>query len=322
MEKQTMKTLTAALSVASNTMLVILKLIIGTIIGSVSVISEAIHSGVDLVAAVIALGAVRKSGKPEDAGHPYGHGKVENIAGTIEAILIFLAAGWIIYEAFHKLINPSPMEEVGWGIAVMGFSALANLIVSHLLFRVGEKTDSIALKADGMHLRTDVYTSAGVMAGLLIYRVVGILFPGVSLWWIDPVTAIAVAILIIRAAWELTIESARDLLDSRLSEDEEAVVAEETAALYPDAYGYHHLRSRKSGPYRFFDLHLVVASGTSMEAAHATSDALKQKVREHFPECWVEIHLEPCDHSCREHCREHCLHLEKSRHVDLDDGAL
>lgn len=320
MEKQTMKTCTAALSVASNTVLVVSKLVIGTIIGSVSVISEAIHSGVDLVAAVIALGAVRKSGKPEDMDHPYGHGKVENIAGTIEAILIFLAAGWIIYEAVHKLINPSPMEEVGWGIAIMAFSAVANLIVSHTLFHVGEKTDSIALKADGMHLRTDVYTSAGVMAGLLIYRVAGMIFPGVSLWWIDPVTAIAVALLIIRAAWKLTVESARDLLDSRLPADEESVVINEIRSLYPDAYGYHHLRSRKSGPYRFFDFHLMVAPGSTMESAHATSDVVKRRIMDHFPETWVEIHLEPCDHSCKEHCREHCYHLEKERHVDADDS--
>ncbi len=316
MDKQKIKTRTAALSVLSNTVLVIIKLVVGTVIGSVSVISEAIHSGVDLIAAAIALVAVRKSGKPGDEGHPYGHGKVENIAGTVEAILIFLAAGWIIYEAVHKLVSPSPMEEVSWGIAVMAFSALANFIVSHVLFRVGEKTDSIALRADGMHLRTDVYTSAGVMAGLLIYKAAGSFFPGVSLWWIDPVAAIAVALLIVKAAWELTIESSRDLLDSRLPANDEAVVMQEIESIYPNAYGYHHLRSRKSGPYRFFDFHLMVPPGTSMESAHVTSDILKQRIGERLPETMVEIHLEPCDHSCREHCREHCFHLEKAQHVD------
>ena len=316
MEKQAMKTAAAMLSVVSNTTLVALKLVIGTVIGSVSVISEAIHSGVDLVASVIALIAVRKSAKTEDDEHPYGHGKIENIAGTIEAILIFFAAGWIIFEAVHKLTNPAPMEGVSWGIAVMALSALANFIVSHVLFRVGEKTDSIALKADGMHLRTDVYTSAGVMAGLLLYWAAGTLFPGTSFWWIDPAAAIAVALLIVKAAWELTVESARDLLDARLPADEEAFVEKEIESLYPSAYGYHHLRSRKSGPYRFFDLHLMVPGEFTMKEAHDVSDTLKGRIRERFPDTWVEIHLEPCDHSCREHCREHCFHLERARHVD------
>src|SRR5512137_1591009 len=118
-EKNKRKSNVALLSVISNTSLVVLKLVVGTMIGSVSVISEAIHSGVDLLAAIIALFAVRKSGKPADDDHPFGHGKVENISGTIEALLIFLAAGWIIFEAVKKLRNPEPMEQIGWGIAVM-----------------------------------------------------------------------------------------------------------------------------------------------------------------------------------------------------------
>jgi cation diffusion facilitator family transporter len=316
MDKQKMKTATAILSVVSNTTLVALKLAIGTIIGSVSVISEAIHSGVDLVAAVIALVAVRKSGKPEDREHAYGHGKIENIAGTIEAILIFLAAAWIIYEAAHKLIRPAPMEEVGWGVIVMALSAAVNFGVSHVLFRVGERTDSIALKADGMHLRTDVYTSAGVMLGLLVYWAAGRVLPGLSLWWIDPVVAILVALMIVKAAWDLTVESARDLLDARLAPEEENVVTAEIELLYPEVYGYHHLRSRKSGPYRFYDLHLMVPPEASMKEAHEVSDVLKERVRHHYSEAWVEIHLEPCDHTCKEHCREHCFHLERARHVD------
>ena len=143
----------ALLSVISNTSLVILKLIVGVMIGSVSVISEAIHSGVDLLAAIIALFAVRKSAKPADEDHPFGHDKVENISGTVEALLIFLAAGWIIFEAVKKLIEPEPLDEAGWGIAVMLLSVAANIFVSKKLFSVGEETDSVALKADAWHLR-------------------------------------------------------------------------------------------------------------------------------------------------------------------------
>src|SRR5512137_1693635 len=131
----------ARLSVISNTTLVLLKLAVGLAIGSVSVISEAIHSGVDLLAAIIALFAVRISGKPADQHHPFGHGKVENVSGTVEALLIFIAASWIIYEAVKKLINPQPLEEVGWGVVVMLVSAIANIIVSKMLFKVGRETD-------------------------------------------------------------------------------------------------------------------------------------------------------------------------------------
>src|SRR5512136_1708331 len=148
MDAQRQKSAVAWLSVISNTALVTGKLIIGLLIGSVSVISEAIHSGVDLLAAVIALFAVKTSHRVADEDHPFGHGKVENISGTIEALLIFLAAGWIIYEAAHKLIRPEPLEAVGWGVGVMLVSSIANIVVSQMLFKVGRETDSMALQAD------------------------------------------------------------------------------------------------------------------------------------------------------------------------------
>ena len=166
----------ARLSVISNTTLMLLKLAVGLAIGSVSVISEAIHSGMDLLAAIIALFAVKISGKPADQHHPFGHGKVENISGTVEALLIFLAAIWIIYEAIKKLLNPQPLEDVGWGVAVMFVSAMVNIFVSRTLFKVGKETDSVALQADAWHLHTDVYTSAGVMAGLGIIWLGSFLF--------------------------------------------------------------------------------------------------------------------------------------------------
>ena len=158
----------ALLSVLSNSTLVVLKLAVGLAIGSVSVISEAIHSGVDLVAAAIAYYSVRTSGIPADREHPYGHGKIENISGTVEALLIFIAAVWIFYEAIQKIVRPAPLEMAFWGVAVMFLSAVINTIVSRKLFRVGKETDSVALIADGWHLRTDVYTSAGVMLGLAV----------------------------------------------------------------------------------------------------------------------------------------------------------
>ena len=214
------KVAVALLSVISNTVLVLLKIIVGILIGSVSVISEAIHSGVDLLAAVIALFAVRTSGKTPDEGHPFGHGKVENLSGSIEAVLIFLAAGWIIFEAVKKIVTPRAIETPGLGVLVMFLSAAVNLWVSGRLFKVGKETDSVALLADAWHLRTDVYTSLGVMAGLGLILTGEWLFPGVHFDWIDPVAAIALALLILRAAYALTLKATRDLLDVSLPEEE------------------------------------------------------------------------------------------------------
>lgn len=313
MNQQSRKTRAAGISVASNASLVVLKLIVGTVVGSVSIISEAIHSGVDLVAAIIALFAVRTSGKPADKTHNFGHGKVENIAGTIEAILIFVAAIWIVYEAVGKLLNPSPMEEVSWGVAVMMGSAFANIAVSQMLFRVGRATDSIALQADAWHLRTDVYTSLGVMAGLLIYWLVRYFEPGVEIGWIDPVAAIAVALLIVKAAWELTVQSARDLLDASLPRREEKAIAGIIRDMRPRVLGFHHLRTRKSGHHRFVEFHLLVDPGLSVKESHDLSEEIEEMIKKALPETRVTVHVEPCDESCSSSCQGNCFLKEAAQ---------
>ncbi|MEE8443461.1 MAG: cation diffusion facilitator family transporter, partial [Dehalococcoidia bacterium] len=221
MDVQRQKTAVVYLSVVTNTMLVVFKIVVGLITGSVSVLSEAIHSGMDLVAALIALFAVKKSAEPADSEHPFGHIKVESISAAVEALLIFLAAAWITYEAIQRLISPTPLEMVGWGIGVMFIAAAVNLVVSEMLFKVGRKTDSAAILADGWHLRTDVYTSLGVMVGLGLIFAGGRLFPGVDVQWIDPAMAFLVALLIVKAAYVLTTNAIRDLLDTSLPASEQ-----------------------------------------------------------------------------------------------------
>lgn len=285
----------AKLSVISNTILVLLKLAVGLAIGSVSIISEAIHSGVDLLAAIIALFAVKTSGKPADQHHPFGHGKVENISGTVEALLIFLAAGWIIYEAAKKLMNPQPLEEASWGVAVMLVSATANIVVSRMLFKVGKETDSVALQADAWHLQTDVYTSAGVMAGLGIIWLGGFLYPGTDLKWVDPVAAIGVALLIVKAAYKLTVESARDLLDVSLPQDEENEIRSIIASFAPAIRGFHRLRTRKSGSSRFVEFHIRVDESMSVDESHKITDMISAAIKERLAGTFVTIHIEPCN---------------------------
>ncbi len=206
---------TARLSVISNTGLVLMKFIVGFAIGSVSIISEAIHSSMDLIAAVIAFFSVRKSAEPPDAAHSFGHGKFEDISGLVEALLIFVAAILIIYEAAAKLLGHTTVElrpeMIIFGIAVMGISALANWYVSHRLFVVAKESESIALESDAWHLRTDVYTSLGVFAGLVLIRLTGNPI-------FDPLFALGVAVVIMKAAYDLTKRSLSDLIDHSIPE--------------------------------------------------------------------------------------------------------
>lgn len=312
-DTQRRKTAVAVLSVASNSFLVVGKLIVGLMIGSVSVISEAAHSATDLVAALIALFAVRTSHKPADRDHPFGHGKVENISGAIEALLIFAAAAWIIYEALRKLRDPHEIESIGWGVAVMAVSAVVNIIVSGRLFRVARDTESVALEADGWHLRTDVYTSAGVAVGLAMILVGEKLWPHLYWHWLDPVAALVVAALIICAAWGLTVRSTRDLLDVSLPAADMEWLGQYLCRPRPSVHGIHDLRTRKASATRFIEFHLIVHSDLSVEKSHELTDMMTAEIRERFPGASVTIHVEPCDATCEPKCVAGCLLDDRTR---------
>jgi len=321
MEKGSEKISVARLSVISNTCLIVLKVIIGMMIGSVSIISEAIHSGVDLVAAVIAYISVKKSGKPADKEHPFGHGKFENVSGSVEAALIFLAGGWIIYEAIKRFMHMQPLETVSWGVGVMLVSCIVNILVSERLFAIGNKTDSIALKADAWHLRTDVYTSAGVMGGLFLIWIGKWVIPGVPLNWIDPLAAIAVAVLIIHAAWEITVQSLRDLLDVTLPIAERTMIRDLISSMYPDVHGYHKLKTRKAGSVRFIEFHMLVDPQMSVEKSHHLTDNITRMIYDRLPNSNVTIHVEPCDGRCDADCTANCLLSSEDRADKLEKRA-
>jgi cation diffusion facilitator family transporter len=279
--------------VVSNALLVAGKLLVGLFTGSVSVLSEAIHSAVDLVAAAIALFSVQRSSKPADHQHPYGHGKIENISGLVEALLIFVAAAWVIYEAVNKLLHPSPLDHPWLGAVLMAISSVVNVIVSRRLFAVAKATESIALEADAWHLRTDVYTSMGVMVGLGVVWLGRLLWPAASLHWIDPVTAIGVALLIIHAAYELTVKAGRDLLDERLPPEEEAWLADCIREHSPGVVGFHRLRTRRAGGARFVDVHVQVPGSMTVDDSHGIADSIEAKMRQRFPGISVTVHIEP-----------------------------
>jgi cation diffusion facilitator family transporter len=310
MSQNRKKSRVAALSVVSNSILVVFKLIVGLLSGAVSILSEAIHSGVDLVAALIAFFAVRASGKPADDKHSFGHGKFENLSAAIEGLLIFLAAGWIIYESIHKLIFPEPVDNLQWGIIVMGISAITNLFISRKLFKVGKETDSAALLADGWHLRTDVWTSAGVAVGLALYMIGRQVMPELNLHWIDPVIAMGVAGLIIKAAWELTSEAVTYLLDASLPEDEDKAIKLIIDQMSPQVMNFHNFKTRKAGSERFVEFHLVVKQDLTVKQAHDICDVITEKIKIQFPKTEVMIHTEPCLSECNGDCRGTCSIFE------------
>ncbi len=309
-EIQAAKNRAAGISIISNTILTIMKLIVGIMMQSVSVISEAVHSGLDLVAAVIAWVAVRKSGKPADDEHPFGHGKIENVAGTIEAVLIFGAALYIIREAAHKLLSGKvEIESLGLGAAVMLVSAVANYFVSRHLLNVGLKTDSVALEADAMHLRADVYTSVGVLGGLVAIKLTGIAM-------LDPIIAMIVALMIIKAAWDLTKTAFFHVLDVKLPDDEEAQIHDVMQRYTGRFIEYHKLRTRKSGHIRHIDMHLVVPKKMTVEAGHKLAHEITADIRQCLSYSHILVQIEPCPGGC-ELCSVNCPKLDMNNSADM-----
>jgi len=299
------RTSAAGLSIISNTLLILLKVVAGILSGSISVIAEAIHSGIDLVAAGIAFFSLRIAGRPADREHPFGHGKAENVSGTIEAGLIFVAAAFIIYEAIKRITAPTMIEYVSIGIAVMAVSVVVNILVSRHLLRIARETDSIALEADARHLTTDVYTSLGVLGGLIVVRITGLNI-------LDPIVALGVALFILRTAYDVIRRAFPPLIDVKLPEDEETLIASCIREHFGELVGFHELRTRKAGSERYIDLHLVMARNASVEEAHKLCDHLEEDIKSKLTNASVTIHVEPCEMECEE-CPTPCPQAEKRR---------
>ena len=281
------KSRAATVSILSNSLLIALKLAAGVITGSIAIITEAVHSSIDLIASVVAFFSVRKADEPADETHPYGHEKVENLAAAIEGMLILVGAGIIVYESIHRLVRGAHVDTLGVGIAVIAFSCVANLGVSTYLQRRARATDSPALEGDAAHLRTDAYTSIGVLVALVLVQVTGES-------WIDPATALAVAVAIVFAGIRIISRTSRVLVDEALPPEELNAVRsaiEEYGA--PEVIGFHKLRARRAGSRRYVDLHVQFRDGTSLSRAHEVAHELQREIRGRLRGADVLIHLEP-----------------------------
>jgi cation diffusion facilitator family transporter len=283
------KVRTASLSVASNSALILLKVIAGTITGSVALLTEAVHSSIDLVASIVAFFSVRKAGEPADETHRYGHEKVENLAGAIEGVLILVGSAVIAFEAIRRLIGHGRVHTVGFGIAVVSVSTIVNLVVSTLIARTARDTDSAALQADAAHLRTDALTSASVLVALALVKLTGA-------QWLDPAVALLVAASIVLTGVRLLSGSSRVLVDEALPPEEVAVIRAAVQELVTHGVvGYHELRTRRAGARRYVDMHVQFQAGTSLEDAHRTAHELQDLIGSRLGGADVLIHLEPQD---------------------------
>lgn len=279
----------AWLSIATAVFTIGLKAAAYWLTGSVGLLSDALESGVNLVTAVFALVILTIAAQPPDEAHEYGHSKAEYFAGGIEGSLILVAAVMIGYAAVQRLLQPQPLEQVNLGLLISVLAAIGNGFTALVLLRVGRQHNSITLTANARHLLTDVWTSVGV--------IVGVLAVGITGWqWLDPLLALLVALHIIRTGVLLLKTAVNGLMDVSLPAEE---VAQVRAVLdkycASDAVQYHALRTRQSGAQRFISVHVQVPGEWSVQKGHTLLEAIERDLRQVLTPVAVFTHLEPVD---------------------------
>ncbi|MEQ8834821.1 MAG: cation diffusion facilitator family transporter [Miltoncostaeaceae bacterium] len=276
----------ALLSIVSNTCLVIVKLVVGLVTGSVAVISEAAHSSSDLLASGIAYLGVRASARPADDDHRYGHHKAENLAAGLEGVLVLAVGGVVAVESLRRLVEGGePVVHLEWAVAVMVLSAVVNTAVARHLYRVARGTGSPAIEGDAAHLSADVWTSAGTAAGLMVVAATG---------WdaLDAAIALAVAGYVVWLGLRLTGRAAQALLDHTPPEADLAAIERTLGELAGDGVSFHAVRARRAGSTTHIDLHMVVPPETTVREGHRMSGRVKSALTDAVADADVLIHLE------------------------------
>ena len=286
MELNTQKKFAAGLSITSNAIIILLKIVAGILSGSISIISEAIHSFSDFLASVLTFFAVSRSSEPADKEHPFGHGKYEDMSGFIEGGLIILAGLYIIYESVKKLILGYNIEFNSMlGIYVMAFAVVANFMVSSYLFYVAKKADSVSLYADAEHLRTDIFSSLGVLIGLILIKITDIVI-------LDPIIAIIVAIIIIKAGYSISKETLNNLLDGSLPEEDMKKI-ESILENNISIKGYKDLKTRKVGQCKDIEITIFFEPNLTIAQCHKICDEIEEEIEKSFTNITIIIHPEP-----------------------------
>ncbi|HEY32717.1 MAG TPA: cation transporter [Dehalococcoidia bacterium] len=283
----------ARLALIAVIVLIIVKVVVAWITGSLSITAQAMDSFLDLFGITITLVAVRMAAMPADEGHPFGHGKVEGIAAIGQAVLILTAAGLIVYSAIVRIIGGAVVEMTEAGIGVMLFSVVVSLFLARYLHRVSQATGSLALEASARNITADVYSAAGVLVAMAVIRI--------TEWYIvDPIIALGVAALILKAAYDVIQRAVTELTDARLPEEEQGILVDCINEHRGQLAGFHAVRGRKVGNQRFIDLHLVMPKNASVEEAHDMCDHLEKDIEDQLSNTSITIHVEPCRVDCRD----------------------
>ena len=273
--------------------LIVLKILVSWLTGSISILAQAADSIFDLIAGIITLSAIRIADKPADKEHPYGHGKVEDIAGMVQGVLIFIAGVMIIYSSVLRIIEGATVELAETGIAVMLVSIIVSIFLSRHLLKVAHATGSIVLEANAKNIASDVYSAIAVLVGLTIVRFT-------NLNAIDAIIAIGVAIYILKISFDTIRKPIRGLIDAQLPHSQEKAIESCLRNHGHEVVGYHALRTRRSGSQRYIDLHLVMSRDISLEKAHQVCDQIENEINSELPESSVVIHIEPCSDECQQ----------------------
>ncbi|MGB3698467.1 MAG: cation diffusion facilitator family transporter [Gordonia sp. (in: high G+C Gram-positive bacteria)] len=278
----------ALLSIATSIVVIALKMLAWALTGSVGLLSDAAESVVNLVAAVVAFIALRIAAKPADDDHNFGHVKSEYFSAVIEGVMIAVAAVVIIATAVERLLNPRELESVGIGLAVSVLASVINAAVAWQLIRVGRRYRSLTLEADGKHLMTDVWTTAGVVIGVAVVALTG--------WSVlDPVIAIVVAVNIVFVGYRLVSQSTRGLMDTAIPDTERAAIDAVLDRFRSDGVDFHDVRTREAGHLRFVQLHMLVPGAWSVQRGHDLLEEVEAALHEAVADLVPTIHLEPIE---------------------------
>ncbi len=278
----------AWLSIATGVVVFGLKLLAYFLTGSIGLLSDALESTVNIVAAFVALVALKAAAKPGDERHNFGLSKAEYFSALVEGLMILTAAGLIMFTAIPRLLDPQPLEDLGIGLAISALASALNFAVATILMRAGLKHRSIVLQADSKHLMTDVWTSGGVIVAVLLVGWTG---------WLrlDPLIAMAVALNIVFAGLKLIGSSAMGLLDASLPEEENALIVEVLQRHQTESVRFHALQTRESGRQRFVSMHVLVPGAWSVQQGHDLLETVEEEIRHALPDTVISTHLEPIE---------------------------
>jgi cation diffusion facilitator family transporter len=274
----------ALTSVIAAVFLTSFKLVVGLLTGSLGILSEALHSALDLIAAVITLFAVRIADLPADNEHNYGHGKIENFSALIETFLLLVTCFWIIYESINRLINKHPIEVNAFSFIVIITSIIIDFSRSRALYKVARKYNSQALEADALHFSTDIWSSMVVLIGLIVYSLFDFVYA-------DSIAALIVALIVLSVSYRLGRRAFDVLIDRAPTKIVDQI--NQVIDKIPGVIKYHDLRVREGGSYKFVELNIHVNKGLSIEEAHSISENVEYEITKKIPHCKVTVHIEP-----------------------------